>query len=101
MVACNTTANQVITLVGSEQSNDANAGVRSSHVDIFSILSQVNTTQPANVTQVIPLFYFAAVAVTGFLLPVNGVVPSSSSILLPSLRNNYSSISISYSGSLA
>jgi hypothetical protein len=102
IVACNTTANQVITLVGSEQDNNANAGVRTSHYDILSLLSQVNTTEPLNVTQAIQVFYFAAVFVTGFLLPVNGVgKPSSPSILLPSLRNNYSSISISYPGSSA
>ena len=93
-MACNTTAGQVIVLMGSEQDDEVNAGIRSARLNILGFEGDLSLSEPLNITEVIRVFYTGVVIMTGTLFPLG----SSQSLLFASLGNNYSSISISYPG---
>lgn len=95
-IACNTTDGQVLVLSASEQSNlGANAGLRSVTNKFVSpsVISQVNSTQPLNISEAIQLFYLGVIAITEAFIPD---APGSESLLVASLGTNYSSITLSY-----
>jgi len=81
-------------LVGSEQTDDANAGIRSSRYNIMALLGQLSISEPLNVTETIWVFYVGVVIMTGYLFSIG----STQSLLFASLGSNYSLISISYPG---
>jgi hypothetical protein len=95
-IACNTTDDQVVVLVASEQSNTgSNAGLRSvtNKFASSSVISEVNSTQPLNISAAIQLFYLGVIAITEAFIPD---FPGSESLLVASLGTNYSSITLSY-----
>jgi hypothetical protein len=83
-------------LVGSEQADETNAGVRAARYDILGLARQLSLSEPFNVTEAITVFYIGVVIMTIYLFPLAS--SGAQSPFYASLGSDYSSISVSYPG---